>query len=117
MWPLSGFARSKSNNWNLTKLFNGAPARPTVSGNITLTTASARMQIIVLDQARDMTLPAEAEGLAFFITNASASAISITLKNDAGTALATIAQYASAIVISDGTSWMVFLSAAATLQA
>lgn len=116
MWPLSGFARSKSNNWNLTKLFNGAASRPTVSGNITLTTSSARIQILALDQARDITLPAEAEGLMFLISNIAAGASSGTLKNDAGTALATIAQYQTAIALSDGTGWLVFLGAASTLQ-
>ena len=90
--------------------------RTTTTGNLALTDSGDPIQIVTLDQARDVTLPAERAGKMFIISNKSASAISITLKNDAGTALATIAQYQAALVLSDGTGWVTILGAAATLQ-
>lgn len=90
--------------------------RTTTTGNVTLLDSSDPVQIITLDQARDVTLPAERAGKVFYISNKSASAISITLKNDAGSALATIAQYQAALAFSDGTGWMVILGAACTAQ-
>lgn len=95
-------------------------ARTTLTGNLVLTAASPTLQVLNPNGSnRDVTLPALAasDGLAFFIINLGTTAHSLVLKSPVGpTTLATIARYASAIAICDGTGWTVILGAAATVQ-
>lgn len=90
--------------------------REAITANKTLTDTDKPVQILGLDQARNVTLPAERLGRMFYISNVSAGASSITLKNDAADTLGTIAQYQAALAISDGTGWLVILGAAMTAQ-
>lgn len=57
--------------------------------------------------ARDVTLPAEAtsNGLAFEITNAADAAEALTVKDDSGATIVTIAQNEKAEVHCDGSAW------------
>lgn len=90
--------------------------RESITANKTLTSADAPHQSLAPDAARDVTLPAEELGLIFYIVNRAAGAFALTLKNDAATTLASIAQNAAAIAYCDGTGWHVFLCSAATAQ-
>jgi len=91
--------------------------RTTLAAAGTLLDSSDPVQIIDCGgAARDVTLPAERAGKMFIISNISDAAEAITLKNDAGTALATISQYQTAWCFSDGTGWTTVLGAAATVQ-
>jgi len=85
----------------------------TLSGTLTLTTSSKRYQSLDPDgSARNVDLPAEAEGLAFFIVNRGNGAEVITVRNDAAGTVDTIDNDEGLSVICDGTRW---ISAKATL--
>lgn len=90
--------------------------REAITASKVLVDGDAPIQILGLDQAWNVTLPAERSGKMFLISNVSAGASSITLKNDAADTLGTIAQYQAALAISDGTGWLVILGAAMTAQ-
>ena len=84
-----------------------------LSGTLTLTTSSKRYQSLDPDgSARNVDLPAEAEGLAFFIVNRGNGGEVITVRNDAAGTVDTINNNEGLSVICDGTRW---LSAKATL--
>jgi hypothetical protein len=75
--------------------------------NVTLTVASAPIQIGVPTAARDVTLPAVAysTGLQFYVVNNSAGANTITVKNAAAATIASVAQNKRAVLFCDGTTW------------
>jgi hypothetical protein len=75
--------------------------------NVTLTVASAPIQIGIPTAARDVTLPAVAQsaGMQFWIVNNSAGAFTLTVKNAAAATIASVAQNKRATVICDGTAW------------
>ena len=79
----------------------------TLSGTLTLTTSSKRYQSLDPDgSARNVDLPAEAEGLAFFIVNRGNGAEVITVRNDAAGTVDTIDNDEGLSVICDGTRWI-----------
>ena len=87
--------------------------RATLAGTLTLTTSSKRYQSLDPDgSARNVDLPAEAEGLAFFIANRGNGAEVITVRNDAAGTVDTIDNDEGLSCICDGTAW---ISAKATL--
>lgn len=80
----------------------------TLGANLTLDAAAPPVHF--LDPggaARDVTLPAEAssENLVFVIINTADAAETITVKNDGGGTVVTIAQNKGGIVFCDGTTW------------
>jgi hypothetical protein len=87
--------------------------RQTLAGTLTLTGASKRYQNLDPNgSARNVDLPAEADGLAFFIANSGDGAEVITVRNDAAGTIDTIDNAEGLSVISDGTVW---ISAKSTL--
>lgn len=73
------------------------------------------MSVVILTGAtRIMTLPAAELGLAFFVQNASASALDITVNNPAAATVGTISQNEGALIFSDGTNWYVTLVGTST---
>jgi hypothetical protein len=81
--------------------------------NVTLTVASAPIQVGVPTAARDVTLPAVAysAGLQFYIVNNSAGANTLTVKNAGGSTIVSVAQNKRAVVICDGATWFGLLGA------
>jgi hypothetical protein len=81
--------------------------RQTLSADKTLTTADKRYQNLNPNgSARNVTLPALAEGLAFFVVNSGTLAEVVTLKTSGATSIATITNNESLSLISDGTVWI-----------
>ena len=84
-----------------------AIAATTMSGTITLTTSSPRYQSLDPDgSARQVDLPAEAAGLAFYIVNRGNGAETITVKNDTPATVDTIDNDEGATFVCDGTRWI-----------
>lgn len=80
----------------------------TLAGAKTLTTEDAKFQHLDPDGAgRDVTLPAEEnnQGLTYRVLNTASGANALTVKDDAGATVATVAQNEAANFICDGTSW------------
>jgi len=80
----------------------------TLSGNLTLEVSDATVLPIDPGGAgRTITLPAEADakGRLFIIINRADGAEDLTVKNDGGTAVATVSQNEAAILICDGSVW------------
>lgn len=88
-----------------------------LSGNKALTHNDTRMQFLDPGgSARDLTLPAEEEsaGLEFLIFNTADAAEAITVKDDGGATVLTIAQNEGAFLACDGTAWRGFAGYTAT---
>jgi hypothetical protein len=109
----AGLTYNKTNNILFTDQItlavgaNVAVNRQTLSATLTLTTASKRYQNLDPDgSARNVDLPAEAEGMAFFIVNSGNGAEVITVRNDAAGTIDTINNNQGLSVISDGTVWI-----------
>lgn len=75
--------------------------------NVTLTAASAPIQVGVPTAARDITLPAVAlsGGLTFYVVNNSAGANSYTVKNASAATIGTVAQNKRGVFFCDGSAW------------
>lgn len=78
------------------------------TGAKTLTVDSARYQFIDAGGAVDVTLPAEAlsTGLSFVLFNTDSDAVSITVKDDGGGTVATVANGEGCLLVCNGTVWM-----------
>jgi len=89
------------------------------TANVTLTTRSARHQILTPTAARDVTLPALAnsKGLPFVIVTAEASAFNLTVKNPAGTTLAVLRPGQSGLFACNATVWAAVLLGRSTAAA
>jgi hypothetical protein len=61
---------------------------------------------------RDVTLPAEAEGLFFMIANAADAAENLTVKNDAAGTVGTIGQNEVGFVVCINLTWYIFVGVA-----
>ncbi len=77
-----------------------------MSGNVTLTDSSTAIQEFTPDQARDVSLPAEAAGNPIFIIyNTSGSGFTITVKDDTPATVTTVVNGASKLFFSSGVVW------------
>lgn len=112
--PLTAIAQSRVNDWNLTNMFG--ISRATLGDDLVLTDASPGIQSLDPASARDVTFPAEAEGLIFLIVNRSNGAEDITVKNDNGDTLGVVSEDEVALFICDGTGWIMLLGATCTIQ-
>ena len=88
----------------------------TLSGTKTLTLNDARTQILDPGGAgRQLTLPAETNGVELIVSNSADASEDITVKEDGGaTTIVVISQNEDAFLTSDGTSWVAVLSKGAT---
>ena len=85
--------------------FLGGVRVASITGDDTLTVASSTFQ--VLDGGGsdyDVNLPAEEEGIYFWITNAGATN-ALVVKNDAAATIVSLAAGEAALVVCDGTDW------------
>lgn len=113
--PLAAILESRVNAWNLSNMFG--ISRATLGATLALTATSPGIQSVDPGgSARDVTLPAEAEGLIFLIINRSDGAEDLTIKSDAPATLGTVSEDEAALLICDGTGWIMLLGAAATIQ-
>jgi hypothetical protein len=100
---------SEFNNPNLEGIGSrqGFASGTLADSNVTLTVASAPIQVGVPTAARDITLPAVAYsgGLVFYIVNNSAGAFTYTVKNAAASTIVSVAQNKRAQVFCDGAAW------------
>lgn len=86
--------------------------RQTLSGNLTLSATDAMVQNIDPGgSGRDVTLPAESNGLGFIIGNRADAAETLTVKDNSGTTIATVNQDGVGYFWSDGTGWLGFAAA------
>lgn len=79
-----------------------------LSGNVVLSAASARIQVLDPDgTGRDVTLPPESasRGLDFIIRNAADAAEVLTIKDDGGATICTPTQNETAWLFCDGAAW------------
>lgn len=86
----------------------GAHNNETLTGAKTLSVSDPNHQRLDANGAgRDVNLPAEAdsEGAWFEILNTATAANSLTVKDDGGSTIVTIAQNRKATVVCDGVSW------------
>lgn len=98
--------------WVLDSVKYTSTNRETLSGNKTLDSSSAQRQSLDPGGAnRDVTLPAEANGLEFHIANRADAAEDLVVKDDSGTTIATVNQDDVGVFWSDGTGWAGFAAA------
>lgn len=99
-----------TDEWDLINISdrNAGVNTEALSANKVLSTADKFYQMLDPNGSdRDVTLPAEADGVEFFISN-TGSTNTLQIKNDAGTAQGTpIVAGASVTIVSDGTSWFI----------
>lgn len=91
----------------------------TATGAVTLTTSSAHFQRVDPGGAgRDLTLPADQEGLWFLIFNAADNAEDLTIKDAGAVTICVLNQNQAAFLACDGATWVPFgLSAVVDLSA
>lgn len=88
--------------------------RRTLTGDITLATTDPMYQSIDPGgAARNVDLPAEANGLIYIIANRADAAETITVRDDADATIDTVAQNETGIFWSDGNGWSTMVSGAA----
>jgi hypothetical protein len=97
----------------ITKKFRVGSETRTLSGTLTLTVNN--LVTLFLDpggSARDVVLPAEAdsEGLLFNIVNMADNAEALTVKNDAGSTIATVSMSEGVTFHCNGTAWRAMVS-------
>lgn len=91
-------------------LLNGVNAE-TIAGAKTLVLADSTFQIINGGGSdRDVNLPAETDGIWFWIKNSGASN-ALVVKNDAAATIATVANGEGALFVCDGTTWLNIIKA------
>tara|TARA_Y100001963_G_scaffold52153_1_gene72925 strand:+ start:175 stop:528 length:354 start_codon:yes stop_codon:yes gene_type:complete len=81
----------------------------TLAGTKTLRPQDAQVQVLDPGGAgRDVTLPAEgaSQGLFFVVKNAADAAETLTVKDDGGSPIDTLAQARFGIFVCDGSSWV-----------
>lgn len=85
--------------------FLGGVNVDTISANETLTVSSSTFQVLDGGGADfDVNLPAEEEGIYFWITNAGATN-ALVVKNDAAATIVSLTAGQAALVVCDGTDW------------
>lgn len=79
----------------------------TLAGNKTLVQKDSFYQFLDPDgTSRDVTLPAELDGIAYNIRNIGTALATLVIKNDAGTAIKTLFPNEQVLVVCDGTNWL-----------
>ncbi|MCK5609929.1 hypothetical protein KAR91_49105 [Candidatus Pacearchaeota archaeon] len=77
-----------------------------LAGDHTLTDASEPIQALTPDAARDVNLPAEAvTNPTFLIANPSGSGFVLTIKDDGGATITTVADGETKLIVPDGVTW------------
>ena len=85
--------------------FLGGVRVASITGDDTLTVASSTFQILDGGGSDyDVNLPAEEEGIYFWITNAGATN-ALVVKNDAAATIVSLAAGEAALVVCNGTDW------------
>ena len=83
----------------------------TITGDKTLTLSDSTYQILNGGASdRDVALPAETDGISFWITNSGASN-SLVVKDDAAATIATVANGEGALFVCNGTAWKLVIKA------
>lgn len=83
----------------------------TITGDKTLTLSDSTYQILNGGASdRDVDLPAETDGISFWITNSGASN-SLVVKDDAAATIATVANGEGALFVCNGTAWKLVIKA------
>ena len=83
----------------------------TISGNKTLTLSDSTYQILNGGGSDyDVNLPAETDGISFWVTNSGASN-SLVVKDDGAVTIATVAFGEGALFVCDGTAWKLVIKA------
>lgn len=83
----------------------------TISGDKTLSLADSTFQILNGGAADyDVNLPAEQDGIYFWITNSGATN-ALVVKNDAAATIISLAATNAALVVCNGTDWKVVITA------
>jgi len=91
-------------------LLNGVNVE-TIAGDKTLTLADSTFQILNGGASdRDVDLPAETDGIYFWITNSGGSN-GLVVKNDGGSTIATVAFGEGALFVCNGTDWKLVIKA------
>jgi hypothetical protein len=91
-------------------LLNGINVE-TIAADKTLTLADSTFQILNGGASdRDVDLPAETDGIYFWITNSGASN-GLVVKNDGGSTIATVAFGEGALFVCNGTDWKLVIKA------
>lgn len=91
-------------------LLNGVNVE-TIAANKTLTLADSTFQILNGGASdRDVVLPAETDGIYFWITNSGASN-GLVVKNDGASTIATVAFGEGALFVCNGTDWKLVIKA------
>ena len=91
-------------------LLNGVNIE-TITGDKTLVLSDSTYQIINGGASdRDIDLPAETDGISFWITNSGASN-NLVVKDDAAATIATVANGEGALFVCDGTAWKLVIKA------
>jgi len=109
LFAASGGVSEGEQYWKGKKVFDdNVPNVATLAGNVTLSKASKRVQ--VLDpggSSRNITLPevVASKGYEFFIVNAADDAEDLVVKNAGATTIVTISQNQCGLVWSDGVNW------------
>jgi len=88
-------------------VFKGGVRSAALSGADTLDATSSWFQFLDPGGAhRDVTLPAEVDGMSFWICNKADAAENLVIKDDAASTVVTINQNESAIVAYTGSAWV-----------
>lgn len=83
----------------------------TISANKTLTLSDSTYQILNGGGSDyDVNLPAETDGISFWVTNSGASN-SLVVKDDGAVTIATVAFGEGALFVCDGTAWKLVIKA------
>ena len=83
----------------------------TISANKTLTLSDSTYQILNGGGSDyDVNLPAETDGISFWVTNSGASN-SLVVKDDGAATIATVAFGEGALFVCDGTAWKLVIKA------
>ena len=91
-------------------LLNGVNVE-TIAADKTLTLADSTFQILNGGASdRDVDLPAETDGIYFWITNSGGSN-GLVVKNDGGSTIATVAFGEGALFVCNGTDWKLVIKA------
>ena len=91
-------------------LLNGVNVE-TIAADKTLTLADSTFQILNGGASdRDVDLPAETDGIYFWITNSGGSN-GLVVKNDGGSTIATVALGEGALFVCNGTDWKLVIKA------